>query len=113
MTADPQFREDFQTAYAAVLWSMMVLRWCDARWKRPVETAAAESRLAAIDKQATNMGLEPQMEQAADDNARQMATMRLDTMCTGGFDPFHARAEKALAEIERLIRGRQGSPASD
>jgi len=103
VAVDPQFREDFQTAYAAVLSSMMVLRWCDARWKRPEETAAAESRLAAIDKQATNMGLEPQMEQAADDNARQMATMRLDTMCSGGFDPFHARAERALDELERLM----------
>jgi hypothetical protein len=45
------------------------------------------------------------MEQAADDNARQMATMRLDTMCGGGFDPFHARAQRALDELERLMAG--------
>ena len=102
------FREDFRTAYASVLWSMMVLRWCDARWKRPRETAAAEARLAAIDAEATSRGLKPLMDQAAADNAGQMATMRLDTMCSGGFDEFHARAQRALDEMERLMAGLKG-----
>ena len=97
--------EDFRTAYGSVLWTMMVLRWCDARWKRPQETAAAEARLAAIDAEAISRGLKPQMEQAANDNAQQMATMRLDTMCNGGFDDFHARAQQALDKLERLMAG--------
>ncbi len=102
---DFAFQKEFRTAYASVLWSMMVLRWCNARWKRPQEAAEAEERLAAIGAEAIRRGLKPQMEQAADDNARQMATMRLDTMCGGGFDPFHARAQRALDELERLMTG--------
>ncbi len=104
---DSAFREQSQPAYASVLWSMMVLRWCDARWKRPQETAEAEARLAAIDAEAVNLGLKPQMDQAGRDNAEQMATMRLDTMCSGGFDRFHVNAQKALAELERLMTGRK------
>ena len=106
---DSEFREDFRTAYRSVLWTMMVLRWCDARWERPKQTAAAEARLATIDADAIRRGLKPQMEQAANDNAQQMATMRLDTMCSGGFDSSHARANQALDELERLMRERQAS----
>jgi hypothetical protein len=102
---DSVFREDFRTAYGSVLWTMMVLRWCDARWKRPRETAAAEARLAAVDAEAIRRGLRPQMEQAANDNAQQMATMRLDAMCNGGFDDAHARAQQALDKLERLMAG--------
>ena len=109
MVPSPQFREDFRTAYRSVLWTMMVLRWCNARWDRPKETAAAESRLAAIDAKAIRRGLKPQMEQAASDNAQQMAVMRLDVRCSGGFDPAHARADRALTELERLMRRRQTS----
>lgn len=102
---DSAFREDFQTAYISVLWTMMVLRWCDARWKRPQETAAAEARLAAVDVEAIRRGLKPQMERAASHNAQQMATMRLDAMCNGGFDDAHARALQALDRLERLMAG--------
>ena len=111
---DSHFREDFRTAYASVLWTMMVLRWCDRRWDRPKETAEAESRLAAIDAEAIRRGLKPQMDQAAQDNAQMMATMRLDTMCSGGFDPFHARAQRALDKLERMMAGlNDESRASD
>ena len=102
---DSAFREDFQTAYISVLWTMMFLRLCDARWKRPQETAAAEARLAAIDAEAIRRGLSPQMEQAANVKAQQMATMRLDTMCNGGFDDAHARAQQAIEKLERLMAG--------
>ena len=109
MSVSSPFHEDFQTAYGSVLWTMMVLRWCDRRWARPKETAAAEARLKAIDEQAVKLGLRPQMDQAAQDNARQMATMRLDVHCNGGFDRFHASAERALTKVERLFRSKQGS----
>ena len=103
-TLDAAFSEDFRRAYAAALWSMMVLRWCDERWNRPRLTAEAEARLAAINAIATRQGLKPIMDQAGRDNARAMATMRLDVRCNGGFDRFHAAALKALAEVERLLR---------
>jgi hypothetical protein len=114
MVADSLFRDDFRTAYGSVLWTMMVLRWCNARWDRPKETAALESRLAAIDAEAIRRGLKPQMEQAAGDNARQMATMRLDTMCNGGFEPSRASAERALTELERFMgRRKEEAQAGD
>ena len=103
------FHEDFRTAYGSVLWTMMVLHWCDRRWARPREMSAAEARLKAIDEQAVKLGLRPQMDQAAQGNAQQMATMRLDVHCNGGFDQFHARADRALTDIERLMRTRQAS----
>lgn len=106
MPGDALFREDFRTAYGVVLWRMMLLRWCDARWDRPKETAELESRLAAINAEALRRGLKRQMEQAADDNARQMATMRLDTMCRGGFEPSRASAERGLTELERFMARR-------
>ena len=107
MIADSLFRQDFRTAYASVLWTMMVLRWCDARWDRPRETAEVESRLAALDAQAIRRGLKPQIEQAAADNARMMATMRLDTRCNGGFEPSRASADRALTELERFMSDRR------
>ena len=85
---------------------MMVLRWCDQRWDRPRETAVAEARLAAIDARAIAMGLKPQMKQAANDNARKMAIMRLDTRCNGGFDRFHRSAKRALEGLEELMKQR-------
>ena len=112
---DPQFRQDFRVAYGAVLWRMMLLRWCDARWKRPAETAAAEARLAAINALAIRLGLQPEMDQAGTDNARQMAIMRLDVHCNLGFDPTHASAIEGLAALEKRMRDlpeaspRQGS----
>ena len=109
MSVSSPFHEDFRIAYGSVLWTMMVLRWCDRRWTRPSETAAAEARLRAIDEQAVKLGLRPQMDQAAQDNAQQMAIMRLDVHCNGGFERFHASAERALAKVERLIRSKQGS----
>ena len=114
MIANSLFREDFRTAYGSVLWRMMLLRWCNARWDRPKETAELELRLAAIDAEAIRRGLKPQMEQAADDNARQMAIMRLDTMCSGGFEPSRASAERGLAELERFMSRRtEEAEASD
>jgi hypothetical protein len=86
---------------------MMVLRWCNARWDRPRETAEAEARLTVIDAEAIRRGLKAQMEQAAGDNGRQMATMRLDSMCNGGFEPAWARADRSLAELERFMSRRQ------
>jgi len=109
MAVSSSFREKFRTAYGSVLWTMMVLRWCDRKWVRPKETAAAEARLKAIDEEAVRLGLRPQMDQAAHDKAQQMATMRLDVHCSGGFDPFHASADRALTKLERLMRSRQGS----
>ncbi len=46
------------------------------------------------------------MVQAADDNARQMATMRLDSMCNGGFEPSRASADRGLTELERFMARR-------
>jgi hypothetical protein len=89
---------------------MMVLRWCDDRWKRPRERARAEARLAAIDAKAVGLGLRPEMELAASDNARKMATMRLDTRCSGGFDRSQEAAEKALTARERLMESWTKSP---
>ena len=108
MAVSSPFHEEFRTAYASVLWTMMVLRWCDQRWVRPKETAAAEARLSAIDDQAVKLGLKAQMDEAAQFNAQQMATMRLDVHCSGGFERFHASAEQALAKVEQLLRARQG-----
>lgn len=108
-TPGSAFQDEFRTAYASVLWSMMVLRWCDRRWVRPEETAAAEVRLKAIDEQAIKLGLKPQMDQAARDNAQQMATMRLDVHCSGGFERFYATANQSLSRMERLMPGRQRS----
>jgi hypothetical protein len=99
------FHEEFRMAYGSALWTMMVLRWCDGRWNRPVETAKAEARLKAINAKAVRRGLKPQMEQAAEDNARQMAVMRLDVHCSAGFDRSHANADRALAKTERLPAG--------
>ncbi len=105
--ADSLFREDFRTAYGAVLWRMMLLRWCNARWDRPKETAELESWLAKIDAEAIRRGLKRQMEQAASDNAKQMATMRLDAMCNDGFEPSRASAERGLTELERFMSRRK------
>ena len=102
--AGTAFQEEFRAAYRSALWTMMVLRWCDRRWDRPVQTAKAEARLRAVSRQAIRRGLKRQMEQAADDNARQMAVMRLDVRCTGGFDRFHASAQRALTGVEQLMR---------
>ncbi len=85
----------------------MVLRWCNDRWNRPKETAAAEARFKAINAQAIRRGLKPQMDQAAQDNARKMAVMRLDVRCHGGFARPHANAKQALTKVERLMRARQ------
>ena len=106
MIANSLFREDFRTAYGAVLWRMMLLRWCNARWDRPKETAELESRLAVIEAEAIRRGLKPQMVQAASDNAEQMATMRLDAMCNGGFEPSWVSAERGLTELERFMSSR-------
>lgn len=106
MMANSLFREDFRTAYGSVLWRMMLLRWCNARWDRPKETAELESRLAVIEAEAIRRGLKRQMEQAASDNARQMATMRLDAMCNGGFEPSRASADRGLTELERFMSRR-------
>ena len=104
---DSLFRQDFRTAYGSVLWTMMVLRWCDERWAGPAETAKAQARLEAIDAQAAAMGLDEEMRQAADDNARQMAIMRLDTRCHGGFEPALQNAKRALGKVESLIAARK------
>ena len=88
----------------------MVLRWCDDRWTRPRERAQSEARLAAIDAEADRLGLRPEMELAAQDNAQQMATMRLDTRCSGGFDRSQQAAEKALTGLEGLMESRRNSP---
>jgi hypothetical protein len=103
---DPLFREDFRLAYSSVLWTMMFLRWCDARWTQPQETARAESRLAAIEAQAISLGLKQDMEQAARDNGQRMSTMRLDAMCNGGFERSHKSAQGALSELEGFMRRR-------
>ena len=110
---DSLFREDFRLAYASVLWTMMDLRLCDARWNRPQERAKAEARLAAIDAQAVGLGLKPDMEQAAQDNAKMMATMRLDTSCNHGFERSQKSAEGALSELERFLtrRGKEAQAA--
>ena len=105
MAANSPFNEDFRTAYRSVLWTMMFLRWCDRRWERPKETAKAEARLAAIEGEAVRRGLKPQMDQAVQDNAQQMALMRLDVHCSGGFERPHASAQQALSKVERLLRG--------
>jgi hypothetical protein len=104
--ADSLFRQDFRTGYASVLWTMMMLRSCNDRWNRPKETAELVSRLAAVDAEAIRRGLKPQMEQAARDNARRMATMRLDMMCNAGFERAQASAEGALIELERFMSRR-------
>ncbi len=102
--ASSPFHEEFRTAYGSVLWTMMVLRWCNDRWDRPRQTAAAEARLKAINSKAVRRGLGPQMRQAADDNARQMAVMRLDVRCSQGFERPHSQARNALSKAERLLR---------
>ena len=107
IVAGSSFHEDFRTAYGSVLWTMMVLRWCNDRWNRPKETAAAEARFKAIKAQAIRRGLKPQMDQAAQDNARTMAVMRLDVRCNLGFARPHANAKQALTKVERLMRARQ------
>lgn len=107
MTANAPFHAEFRTTYASVLWTMMMLRWCNDRWNRPMETAAAEARFKAITAVAIRRGLKPQMDQAARDNARQMAVMRLDVRCNGGFARPHANAKQALTKVERLMRTRR------
>ena len=87
----------------------MLLRWCDRRWVRPKETAAAETRLRAIDEQALSLGLKQQMEEAAHVNAQRMATMRLDVNCSGGFERFHVIADRALSDVEHLLSSRRGA----
>ena len=104
MAAESPFQAEFRTAYSSVLWTMMVLRWCDGRWHRPKETAAAEVRLKSINAEAIRRGLKLQMDRAAHDNAQQMATMRLDVHCNGGFDRSYDRAKAALTKMERLLR---------
>ena len=101
--AGTPFQEEFRAAYGSVLWTMMFLRWCNGIWKHPRETAAAEARFRAINAQAIRRGLKRQMEQAADDNARQMAVMRLDIRCSGGFDRPHTNARRALTQVEQLL----------
>ena len=103
------FREEFRTAYGSVLWTMMVLRWCNERWDRPKETAAAEARFKAISALAIRRDLKRQMNQAARDNARAMAVMRLDTRCNGGFNRSHAGTQRALSKAEHLLRNRRRS----
>jgi hypothetical protein len=107
MAAGSSFHEDFRTAYGSVLWTMMVLRWCNDRWNRPKETAAAEARFKAITARAIRRGLKRQMDQAAQDNARKMAVMRLDVRCNGGFARPHANAKQALTKVERLMLARR------
>ena len=103
MPGNALFREDFRTAYGSVLWTMMFLRLCNARWDRPKETAELEARFASIEAQAISRGLKPRMEQAAADKAQQMATMRLDTQCHGGFERARASADRTLTELERMM----------
>jgi hypothetical protein len=107
---DPLFAEDFTTSYTSVLWTMMFLSLCDKRWDRPRETAQLEARLAAIDAKAIGLGLKPAMEQAAHRKAQQMATMRFDTRCNGGFEKAYQSAKGALTEIEGFLERRAKQP---
>ena len=60
------------------------------------------------------MGLKQEMRQAAEDNARQMATMRLDIMCREGFESARDRMERVLGEFESfMVRHKEASKGSD
>jgi hypothetical protein len=110
---DPLFAEDFSTSYVSVLWTMMFLRLCDARWGRPTERAELEARLAAIKSKALGHGLKRAMEQAEQRKAQMMATMRIDTQCHGGFERAYQSAKGALTEIEDfLVRRTKEPPAA-
>lgn len=107
------FRQDFRTAYASVLWNMMVLRWCGERWDRRQDMAKPEARFAAIEAKATRMDLKDEMRQAAADNARAMATMRLDTRCNEGFGRALERTGRVLGELESfMVRRKQALQGS-
>ena len=103
------FGKTFRTAYASVLWNMMILRWCGARWDRHQDMVKSEARFAAIEAQAIRLELKEEMRQAAADNARAMATMRLDTRCNEGFGPARDRTERVLGELESFIVRRKGA----
>ncbi len=99
------FRTEFKEAYRSALWTMMFLRWCGARWQRPDELAVEEARLSALNERAHALDLHPEMRLAAQENAQQMAVMRLDTYCNGGFEKAAESHAATVARLERALRG--------
>jgi hypothetical protein len=100
-------RTEFKEAYRSALWTMKSLRWCSEHWQRSDELAIEEARLSALEERARALGLHQEMRLAADENAQQLALMRLDNQCRSGFEKAAESHAANVARVETVL----GAPA--